>query len=697
MMGENAFLWSCVWQGTVCIGVGLVGCFVLRRRPARAHRVLLLAMIAAVIVPVMSALVNHFELGMFAAEPVVSEPVIEEAVETKYAAAVESVASANVESQIKVPEEAAGPAAIAKGESVGVVRPEKANLRLLTLAIWGWVAASLILCVRLLVTFVLGVRLLGRSAAVKCGRIQEAADAAVAKLGIGKAVVVRSSNKVRSPVIWCWSRRPVLLVSSSGGETNGSLDWVSIVCHELAHWKRRDHISGLLAELVVCVMPWNPLLWLAKRRLVRLSEQACDDWVVAAGRPSMDYAESLLDLAPQGQMAFAPAVLSSEKGLGARVRRILQDKCGNPRTGARWALVVSVVAACMAVGVAFAQTRPAKVRPATKPTAQPITGARLMDDRNVLEGLIPVIKLAVEGMVGKPIAERIPRLRSEPGPGVLRGIIKDSADTSEHMTRLFFVPVEQWPGEPLFYYLVNVNESLEVTGIPPGTYYLFSVEGNFDAVGLPADWPKPVKIRADGKAAHVEIESSAFLSKKARFWNVQGFLNGVGHLNAENVASEKLGPYGKVTDASGRPVPYAMVYVREFKPSGTKQRGIKTPDARTNAQGYYGLRPLSYNYYVGATTYESLKHLAGFRSQSLRRNKVFEGKQGVDFELGPWLPEKTVGGTIEATVVDGNGNPIPSFSVTVRPMEPWVHVDQTDEPWTKSWWLRAAFGGANSN
>jgi Leucine-rich repeat (LRR) protein len=131
-----------------------------------------------------------------------------------------------------------------------------------------------------------------------------------------------------------------------------------VLCHELAHWKRRDHISGLLAELVVCILPWHPLLWWAKSRLISLSEQACDDWVVATGQPCTDYAESLLDLTPCGQMVFVPAVVSSKKGLAGRVRRILKDNCSNPRTGAVWALAVSIVAACLTIGVALAQTRP---------------------------------------------------------------------------------------------------------------------------------------------------------------------------------------------------------------------------------------------------------------------------------------------------------------------------------------------------
>jgi beta-lactamase regulating signal transducer with metallopeptidase domain len=68
------------------------------------------------------------------------------------------------------------------------------------------------------------------------------------------------------------------------------LDWSSILCHELAHWKRHDHISSLLAELTICLLPWQPFSWLARRRLLDLSEEACDDWVIASGQAGTRYA-----------------------------------------------------------------------------------------------------------------------------------------------------------------------------------------------------------------------------------------------------------------------------------------------------------------------------------------------------------------------------------------------------------------------
>jgi len=352
---------SCVWQSTIFLVVGLVGSFILRHRSARAHQVLFLAMIAAVIVPIMSILVKHYELGMFVAEPVVIQSRAEDVGRVGNFGAPGIISTEDIEHK---------PGTIEKDLPPATLASETTKFPWRSVVLYGWITASLILAARLLLTFALGVRLLKRALPLQCEKIKEAVHLAKAKLGIDKDVMVRSSRGVRSPVIWCWRLMPVLLVPSAAGRFDNGIDWAGVLCHELAHYKRRDHISGLLAELVACILPWHPLVWWAKSRLVRLSEQACDDWVVATGQPGTDYAESLLDLTPGGQMAFVPAVVSSKKGLAGRVRRILKDSCGNPRTGALWAFAVSIVMACLTIGVAFAQARPAKPETATKHDAK---------------------------------------------------------------------------------------------------------------------------------------------------------------------------------------------------------------------------------------------------------------------------------------------------------------------------------------
>jgi len=342
---EDLSLWSCLWQSTLFAVIGLLGSFLLRRRPARASQMLFLAMVAAVIVPTMSVLVKHFELGMFTSGPIVLKPeVLNEATATDYEASG-AMPPTDIQHEVRM----------GAGESPSVkAGSEGANIPWRKIVLYGWMITTLILLGRLFVAFVSGLCLLRRAQSQGCEQIRRAADSARAKLGITKGLQVLSSRDVHSPVIWCWSLIPVLLVPS---DSDHEVDWEGVICHELAHWKRWDHISGLIAELVVCILPWNLLLWWSKKRMVTLSEQACDDWVVTGGQPCEDYAQSLLDFKPQKQVAFVPAVVTSKKTLAGRIRRILEQKCGNPHGGLCWNLVVAVITLCITVGVAFAQTR----------------------------------------------------------------------------------------------------------------------------------------------------------------------------------------------------------------------------------------------------------------------------------------------------------------------------------------------------
>jgi len=351
MTGEifsaDSSLWMCVWQSTFFLVTGLLGSFLLRRHSARAHQVVLLAMIAAVIVPAAGALVKHYELGVFAGKSPAIEPQRERSVSVDNHEATGAVAAENVLREPDAFDEVTPSFAF-------VSRAAKFPWRFAALC--GWMAASSILAVRLLVTFILGVRLLGRAMPLDCDRIEQAVRLAKARLGLNKDVQICSSPRIRSPVVWCWRRRPVLVVPVAAGQSE--MNWTGVLCHELAHWKRRDHIAGLWAELTVCFLPWQPLLWWAKSRLINLSEQACDDWVLATGQSGTDYAESLLDLAPGRQMAFVPGVVRSKKTLAERVRRILRGGCASPRSGLRWSLAVTLITGCVAIGMAFGQMKP---------------------------------------------------------------------------------------------------------------------------------------------------------------------------------------------------------------------------------------------------------------------------------------------------------------------------------------------------
>ena len=161
LLSENTFFWTCLWQSTVCLAVGVIASFVWRHRPCRAHRVLLLTLIAAVLVPAISAMVKHYELGMFVAEPLIIQTEVEGA-----------------EHNLSVTEQYPALTSAVQSESVGV---PWAKVILLV-----WIAASVTLTMRLVLTFILSYRLLSRAIPLSCEKIQDAARVVRAKLGLGR-------------------------------------------------------------------------------------------------------------------------------------------------------------------------------------------------------------------------------------------------------------------------------------------------------------------------------------------------------------------------------------------------------------------------------------------------------------------------------------------------------------------------------
>src|SRR5262249_16512260 len=70
----------------------------------------------------------------------------------------------------------------------------------------------------------------------------------------------------------------------------------TLLVHELAHLRRRDHWVRLLEMLATGLFWWHPVVWWARRELREAEEQCCDAWVVwalpGAGRT---YATALLE------------------------------------------------------------------------------------------------------------------------------------------------------------------------------------------------------------------------------------------------------------------------------------------------------------------------------------------------------------------------------------------------------------------
>ena len=121
-----------------------------------------------------------------------------------------------------------------------------------------------------------------------------------------------------------------------------------VLLHELAHVKRRDCLTHVIAQLA-CALHWfNPLAWIAARHIRTERERACDDLVLACGTRGSDYAEELLEIARVMRGGRYPALLAGatlamahRSQLEGRLMAILDPRV--PRSG------VSPVTAALAV------------------------------------------------------------------------------------------------------------------------------------------------------------------------------------------------------------------------------------------------------------------------------------------------------------------------------------------------------------
>ena len=129
-------------------------------------------------------------------------------------------------------------------------------------------------------------------------------------------------------VTWGLARPKVILPSAADAWTDERARVV--LSHELAHIRRGDWIVQLSAELLRAFYWFNPLLWVACRRLRLESEHACDDEVMSRGVDGTDYATHLIELAralnQRRHMWFPAPAMARPSSLERRVRAMLNDQ-----------------------------------------------------------------------------------------------------------------------------------------------------------------------------------------------------------------------------------------------------------------------------------------------------------------------------------------------------------------------------------
>jgi TonB family protein len=195
-----------------------------------------------------------------------------------------------------------------------------------------------------------------RSAPLTGGDWTSLADEIARRYHLRRPVRILESDRPTLVVTW-GVFRPTIVLPVAAREWSRERARV-VLAHELAHAVRRDWPVQLVAECLRAVYWFNPIMWIACRRLRHESEVACDDAVLRAGVSGCDYATHLVDLARA--LTYRPSALPAlgmarPSGLQRRVRAMLNNHLDHSSVTARARLAALAIAIALAAPVLSAQ------------------------------------------------------------------------------------------------------------------------------------------------------------------------------------------------------------------------------------------------------------------------------------------------------------------------------------------------------
>jgi beta-lactamase regulating signal transducer with metallopeptidase domain len=401
-------------KGTVILVLATALSLAMRRAPASfRHLVWSLALGAVLLLPVLGPLVPQWRvpgLPRFA-------PPATQVVES---GAVPSAESRHIDRNVPGSQPARRPdvegAAVAEARARSIdapVLPERLVAEEPTRAQvpWGavlffvWLAGALTVGAGIALGVARTWYLAGHARPVKSGRLWNVAAQIAAQLGITRHVAVLQCQGSCMPMTWGLERPCVLLPADAEDWPDDLLH--TVLLHELAHVKRYDYLTQLLARLACAIYWFNPLVWVAARRLRIERELACDDEVLRAGSRASDYAGHLLDMALslRARPFLASVAMARASQLSARLRAVLDAGRARGSLTSRFVIPATICAALVALTVAAAS--PSRGAAAREASERP-DRARVSVGRNRVPLAGIVDRPAPAGRAGRVLRERAP-------------------------------------------------------------------------------------------------------------------------------------------------------------------------------------------------------------------------------------------------------------------------------------------------
>ncbi|MGQ0633099.1 MAG: SUMF1/EgtB/PvdO family nonheme iron enzyme [Planctomycetaceae bacterium] len=565
-------------------------CALLRRRSAAVrHLVWVSALAATLVMPVLSAVLPEWQ--------VLPEWIA--AANTSPAGVSEAAAARSQPGAFALSPTPAAPRAPLGGpiaESDEAPPPDTPHVvavgPLVLLTVWALGAALM------LATLLRGTRRVTRAAAscptLTTGPLVDLTTQLAARLGLA-APTIHLGPAGAVPMVWGLLRSRLLLPAEAAEWAPASLS--AVITHELAHLRRRDLLTLLVAHVARAAQWFNPLAWYAVGRVRVEQEQACDDFVLREGMRPSEFAAHLVDVASRlapapHRNAVAVAIFDSSK-LETRVRTILDKarNCAGLTRGVRALLVTATCAAAVLLSVLRVGAEPeaAKANKAAGDTMVGKEAGQVRDDNGLKMKFVwcppgaftmeqvdrvgasttvtPVNVFLTRGYwLGKyevTQSEWKDVMKSEPWKG--QDFMQEGAD--------FAVAFVNWDGATQFCRTIKNRERL-AGRLPEGWEYTLPTE---------AQWERACRARTETKYSFgddpSEIDAHAWFSGNA--WENREHY-------AHRVGQKKPNPWG-LHDMHGNVWEWCRDYWAEEFPGGldpevTNEMSVAGSEARENIE-----------------------------------------------------------------------------------------------------------------
>lgn len=188
-----------------------------------------------------------------------------------------------------------------------------------------WIIGAVLVLSRLLLGLFRAARLAHRATPIGSEHWKPLLEKLREQLDFSRRVRLLQSHETATPMTM-GLLRPMVLLPAEAESWSYRRRWV-VLLHELIHVKRSDWLMQIVAQVVCAIYWYNPLVWIAARRLSVERERSCDDGVITLGTRPTEYATHLLgvarSMATREIVSTAVLTMASRSELESRLKSIL--------------------------------------------------------------------------------------------------------------------------------------------------------------------------------------------------------------------------------------------------------------------------------------------------------------------------------------------------------------------------------------